>query len=596
MILNRLHELAVRKQLMDDPAFESQSVPFIVLLDTDGKFLGIDEQRGEVVTVKKTRNGETVKRSPDAGIKRLIPRPHGNTASQGFARYFVDTLPRVIPVAVDERDRAKFERSRTTFWEQIDNAADETDDIALRTVQAFGRQLVKDAALREQVAVAVAARKPGKGDRVSFAYHGDGGKLLLDREVVRNWFAAYYQKCSGVKQDAGPVGFCTVTGTVGPLPTSHAFKLKGIPGGLPTGVSIVSFDKAAFRHYELDGAANAAIGYQGADGYARAFQWLQGQKKHHFIVGDTLFLFWTRRDASTDFVMSLDDADPAQIRNLFDRLAIGQAGDGISASDDFYLLAVSGNSARAIVRDYLERPVEQVRASIRQWYSDLRIADTSKDYHGQPNAAFPMWMLAAATAFDAKSVAPDTQARLVRAALSGESVPESLLIACVRRLRAEGSEGFRPNRMALIKLILKRKEIAVTEALNQDERHPAYLCGRLLSVFEQIQYDALGDVNANVVDKFYGTFSAAPALVFSRLVANAQNHLRKLRGEKPGAFVNDDRRLGEVLQMLGASPPPTQFSLHEQGRFALGYYHEKAKRFEGIAQRKAEKAAKTENK
>jgi CRISPR-associated protein Csd1 len=118
--------------------------------------------------------------------------------------------------------------------------------------------------------------------------------------------------------------------------------------------------------------------------------------------------------------------------------------------------------------------------------------------------------------------------------------------------------------------------------------------GRLLEVFAQIQYAALGDVNANVVDKFYGTFSAAPAYVYGRLVANAQNHLRKLRGEKPGAAVALERRLADILELLPAAPPPVQFSLRDQGRFALGFYHEKAKRFEQLAERKAEKAAKAE--
>ena len=105
----------------------------------------------------------------------------------------------------------------------------------------------------------------------------------------------------------------------------------------------------------------------------------------------------------------------------------------------------------------------------------------------------------------------------------------------------------------------------MTETLSLDERHPAYLYGRLLAVFEQIQYSALGDVNANVVDKFYGTFSAAPALIFSRLYANAQNHLRKLRGERPGSFVALDKLLTEVSTLLPAAPPRGQLSLSRSG-------------------------------
>ena len=112
-------------------------------------------------------------------------------------------------------------------------------------------------------------------------------------------------------------------------------------------------------------------------------------------------------------------------------------------------------------------------------------------------------------------------------------------------------------------------------------------------MFAQIQYAALGDVNANVVDKFYGTFSAAPGMVFGRLVANAQNHLRKLRGDKPAAFAALEQRLADILKVLPPVPPPAQLSLRDQGLFALGYYHEKARRFEQIADNKADKARKT---
>jgi CRISPR-associated protein Csd1 len=188
-----------------------------------------------------------------------------------------------------------------------------------------------------------------------------------------------------------------------------------------------------------------------------------------------------------------------------------------------------------------------------------------------------------------EQVSPDGPARLVHAALKGGPVPESVLAACLGRLRVEGSDGFRPARMALIKLTLLRRDVHVTATLNEEETHPAYVCGELLAVFEQIQYAALGDVNATVTDKFFGTFSAAPAVVLGRLYANAQNHLRKLRGDKPGAYVSLDRLLTEVSTKL-AAPPQGQLSLHDQGRFALGYYHQKAKRFEEIAERKAARA------
>jgi CRISPR-associated protein Csd1 len=80
-------------------------------------------------------------------------------------------------------------------------------------------------------------------------------------------------------------------------------------------------------------------------------------------------------------------------------------------------------------------------------------------------------------------------------------------------------------------------------------------------------------------------------MVFGPLCANAQNHLRKARNEKPGAYVVLDKLFTEIMHQLGAAPPPVQFSLQEQGRFALGYYHQRARRFEEIAERKLKAAA-----
>jgi CRISPR-associated protein Csd1 len=337
----------------------------------------------------------------------------------------------------------------------------------------------------------------------------------------------------------------------------------------------------------LVGTANACIGYTAADSYLLALTALiqgklEGRPRTALKVGDVLFLFWTRQPADTGFMNLFEAPDPAEVERLVQSAAAGKEYQGLTDTNDFYLLGLSGNSARAIVRDYLEAPLPRVRENLARWFRELRIAEATRDGLGQPTCRFALWQLATATALDMDQVAPETPTRLLLAALKGDPLPESLLAACLRRLRAEGSAGFRPARMGLIKLTLLRRNCPVSETLNGDDRHPAYVYGRLLAVFEQVQYAALGDVNANVVDKFYGTFSAAPALVFSRLYANAQNHMRKLRGDNPGAFVNLDRLLTEVPNLLPPGPPRGQLSLRDQGRFALGYYHQRARRFENL--------------
>ena len=75
--------------------------------------------------------------------------------------------------------------------------------------------------------------------------------------------------------------------------------------------------------------------------------------------------------------------------------------------------------------------------------------------------------------------------------------------------------------------------------LSPNHPDPGYQLGRLLAALENLQYDALGDLNSGVVDRYYGSLSSTPVVAFSRMLANAQNHLAKLRKDpsKGGAAV-----------------------------------------------------------
>ena len=103
---------------------------------------------------------------------------------------------------------------------------------------------------------------------------------------------------------------------------------------------------------------------------------------------------------------------------------------------------------------------------------------------------------------------------------------------------------------------------------------PAYLCGRLLAVLEDIQRAAIPGAKATIVDRFFGTASSAPASVFGRLMRGAQPHLSKLERDNPNAYRALQRRMEEVT--TGLDSFPRTLTLEEQGLFSLGYYHQRA--------------------
>ena len=88
------------------------------------------------------------------------------------------------------------------------------------------------------------------------------------------------------------------------------------------------------------------------------------------------------------------------------------------------------------------------------------------------------------------------------------------------------------------------------------------------------------------------TFVGAPG-ANSVLFANAENHLRSIRGVKKEKAAGLQKRLALATAKL-KDIPQGQVSTIDQARFALGFYHAKADNIERWAAREREKAEKAE--
>ena len=103
-----------------------------------------------------------------------------------------------------------------------------------------------------------------------------------------------------------------------------------------------------------------------------------------------------------------------------------------------------------------------------------------------------------------------------------------------------------------------------------------YLLGRLFAVLERVQEEALPGVKATIRTSYWGTASTSPVQVFHLLFNLAQKHITKIKREKPGRAVNLEKLIGTIVEKLDASNPfPKTLDLLSQGRFIVGYYHQK---------------------
>ena len=111
-------------------------------------------------------------------------------------------------------------------------------------------------------------------------------------------------------------------------------------------------------------------------------------------------------------------------------------------------------------------------------------------------------------------------------------------------------------------------------SLDVNSTEPAYRLGRLLAVLESIQSQAQGQLNRNIINRFYGSASTRPGIVFPTLLRGAQHHLAKL---PTGSRTHWSRELQAIADGISSFNPTLK--LDEQGRFALGYYHQRQANF-----------------
>ena len=108
-------------------------------------------------------------------------------------------------------------------------------------------------------------------------------------------------------------------------------------------------------------------------------------------------------------------------------------------------------------------------------------------------------------------------------------------------------------------------------SLDTTNNNIGYRLGRLFAVLEKAQEEANPGINATIRDRFYGAASSTPVAVFSLLLKLKNHHIAKL--ENHGRAVNFERLIGEIMSDINDFP--THLSLPDQGRFAVGYYHQR---------------------
>jgi CRISPR-associated protein Csd1 len=416
---------------------------------------------------------------------------------------------------------------------------------------------------------------------IALVLDADGTLYIHERPSVR----AYWAQRRSAASSEGVAQRCLVTGMLSP-PTRLHDVVKRIPEAQTSGASLVSFNAPAFESQHFDQGENAPISQRAADGYVRALNWMLekvGERRFRsgLAVGpDAVMVFWTRDENDTaDVLLSLlapEAVGEEDLRTTLEAAWKGLAPREIDATP-FYALTLSGNASRVVVRDWLETTAAEVKDSVRRYFDDLALdGDASPLPIGRLLRSLEATPSAAT---DKRGLSPVLAARLIRAALRGAPFPRELLHAALARLRVPPRDaewrGTVRARVALIKATLRRlhPDQEITVSLDETNDSVPYLLGRLFAAIEKLQADALGDVNASLRDRYFGSASTTPALVFPRLLRASMHHASKAESEHRGWAERVKAGIVDRLPAHGAFPKTLR--LEEQGLFAVGYYHQR---------------------
>ena len=587
--LTKYYERMIQEQVPDlEPeGFKRVAIPFTLVLKKDGSIAGIDDNRTDAGKRKQIR-------------PFIVPKVFdGSRTSDIESNLLWDKASYVFGVSPKEGKAKRLKNQREKFLSTIsDYFPDENADDGVRAVVKFLKHhadSIQEYKAWEEI--------QSKDPNLAFRLEGEQ-TLICNRDAVKEAIANKNKTVTSEK------GLCLVTGKIDNL-TRLENPIKGLRGSGKAESHLVSFNESAYWSYGKERGANAPISKFASSAYVTAINFMQREGARQWIkVGDATTVFWAEKkheieDWFTDIfgepAKGESEQDNEAIKALFKSPETG-ATPALDDNTRFYVLGLSPNASRIAVRFWYAETVADVERNIRQYFDDTNI--THADYE-MPHCSLNG--LLAATAVETKDpkktnrvyfrgkyydVTPNLAGDFMKAILTSTPYPRTLLSAVITRAKAEQSkkdpktgksiQNVSYPRAALIKAILYRearyrnsniKEVGMS--LDTSNTNPGYLLGRLFAVLEKVQIESAGGegkINATIRDRFYGSTSSTPVTVFARLIRLKNHHLAKLENYK--SFY--EKLIGEIVDKISPNNAyPAHLSLDDQGRFAVGYYHQR---------------------
>lgn len=584
-MLKALYDYGVQNGLAIPPGFMRKPIRGYILLSATGDYLGIQQCKDEnqiCPDIGSLANGPD-KCNPLAEKAEIVLRSSGKKVD--FYRQLLAEGSACIP---------EF---------QVCLAALESPEL---------RNVMQEEANAQKI----------KGmDRITFKVDN---KPLPEMEGVRRWWAGYRTKFSGAEDDKVR---CLITGELtSPLETVPTINGLQTVGGHSRGEALICFDKAAFQSYGLKKSANAPVSEEAFsvvkdalnDLLAGAPAMYHREKDRDFnpvapVFAGLKFVHWYDCSLAPEEDLLLPDftgftweegkedspcveaetlptnlPDPRlQADRLIASITSGKSSPRLDCQ--YHILLISGANGRAMIRRYERGSYETLQKNLEMWNQDLALCNQLGSGPIRPRKLFARLrrLLKNKSSDNAmeqmkKELSGITPA-IILAIINGTALPDTVAVRALAYIQSqtytETDKPFLPDDIASqwLKAWLVRRdgnrneEVSKMEYFAPEFQNAAYHCGALMAIYADLQRTAMGEVNANVVTRYYASASRTPNLVLGTLERMASVYLDKLTWGMRKIF---EDRLNQEYAFFGLDEGrkiPQTLNLEQQSYFALGY-------------------------
>ena len=579
MILQALYDYYDRCDKVAPTGKEYKEIFFLVVIRHDGTFVRIEDTRNE------DGNGKKYLVSKSWGRTGTTPQPFHfwdnfsyvfgfSIANVGIEKEDIDDDKRIKL----QKEITKNKKSHKGFVDYVNHMRRlHPNDIDIEAVSLFYEKNEGELESILRTSTMWDSIKRNLTKNLSFLIEGETEIVAAKEKVI-----AYSIK---EHKDEGNV-ICLITGNKC-NPTITFTKIKM---GRFSDTKLISFQKGSgYDSYGKEQGNNAPISENAEFKCSAALKkMLEYGSCNKFDIGNRTFVFWSSsqsKDAQDveksvfemfGFSKDNPDKDVEKVRKVFESVFNGHS--QFNKDGWFYILGVyPANKARIAVSYWAEIPLLDFVGFILDHFRDMDIISfrNHQNYMGL-NTMLKAITLDGKIYGDDSNLQPNLAEATVKSILQGLPYPQPLFASCIRRIRAESGKEKDPitaTRAAIIKAYLNRisNNQKIQVMLDKDNTNQGYLCGRLFAVLDKIQEEA--NNQHSIRERYMNSASSTPAAVFSTILNLSNHHIENLKNE--GRKIYFEKLKQEIISKIDADGFKAQLDLQDQGRFFIGYYHQR---------------------